>query len=61
MADEKVRLDIPIELVDKMKALMGEFPNFFEIAGRVDVTWIIDNDTIIFKMTKDGASHTIIK
>ena len=61
MADKEVPLDVPIELVDKMKALRHEFPDFFDIAKYVEVKWVIDSDVIIFEMTRGEGSHTVIK
>jgi len=61
MTDKNTPLDVPNELVDKMRALRTEFPDFFDGAEYVDVKWVVDSDTFIFKLTRDKASHTIIK
>ena len=54
-------MKLPMELVDKMRALKDEFPEVFENLTRLNVRWNIADDTFIFEILKDGASYTIIK
>jgi len=55
--------EISDEMVDKIKSIVEEFPNDFKNIERIDVSWVINSDNMIFKVTEEGgkSSYTIVK